>query len=123
MLKFNKTYFTIAIILFLTEVVIALFIHDSFIRPVVGDYLVVILMYCFIKSFLNLKVVVAACCVLLFAFFVEIAQYFTIVDRTGLQNSEIAKIVIGNSFSWIDMIAYTLGVLTVIGVEKLRFKA
>lgn len=122
MLKFNKTYLTIAIILFLAEVMIALFIHDTFIRPVVGDYLVVILIYCFIKSFLKLSVSVAASSALFFAFFVEIAQYFNIVGRLGLQNSGIAKVVIGNSFSWIDLIAYTMGILSVIVVEKFIVK-
>ena len=42
MLRFNKTYFLLTILLFCTEVIIALFVHDNFIRPYFGDVLVVI---------------------------------------------------------------------------------
>ena len=76
MLKFKLKYFILAAILFLIEVLIALFIHDNFIRPFVGDVLVVILIYCFIKSFLNSPVVITAIAVLLFAYLIEVLQYF-----------------------------------------------
>ncbi|MFT5385169.1 MAG: hypothetical protein ACI81W_002574, partial [Saprospiraceae bacterium] len=36
--------------LFLIEVGIAVFIQDRIIRPYIGDLLVVILIYCFIRS-------------------------------------------------------------------------
>ena len=37
------------IIVFIIEAIIAVFIHDNFIRPYFGDVLVVVLIYCFIK--------------------------------------------------------------------------
>ena len=33
MFRFNKKYFLLFLLLFITEVIIAIFIHDSFIRP------------------------------------------------------------------------------------------
>ena len=118
LLKFNRLYFILSVLLFGIEILIAKFAHDQFIRPYVGDLLVVILIYCFIKSFLNTPVLITALFVLLFAYTVEILQYFHIVERLGLQKSKFARIIIGTSFEWIDLIAYTLGIALVLYFEK-----
>lgn len=55
MFKFNKTYFVFAIFIFFIEVLISLYLHDKIVRPYVGDFLVVILIYCFIKAFIDVK--------------------------------------------------------------------
>ena len=120
LLTFNKKYFTFAVLLFITEVLIALYVRDSFVRPYVGDYLVVILLYCAVRTILDISVWQAALGVLLFAFFIEWLQYFQIVNRLGLENNNIARTVIGHGFEWKDIIAYTLGALTVIVLEKPR---
>ncbi len=116
--KFSPFYAISTLLLFITEVLIALFVHDQFIRPYVGDFLVVILIYCFVKSFLNTPVVPTAFGVLLFAYTVEVLQYFRIVEVLGLQHSRAARIIIGSSFEWLDMLTYTCGILMVILVEK-----
>jgi len=117
-LIFNRSYFLIAVLLFVIEVLIALFAHDRIIRPYVGDFLVVILIYCFVRSFFNIPVWISATGVLLFAYFIEILQYFNIVEKLGLQKYSLARTIIGTSFEWIDMIAYTLGMITVVIIEK-----
>jgi len=118
-IKFNGTYFLLTIILLLLEIFIALLVHDDFVRPHVGDFLVVILMYCFVKSFINTPVVPTAIGVLLFAYAIETAQYFNIVKRLGLQHSKFASTIIGTSFEWTDIWAYTIGVIVIIGAEKI----
>jgi hypothetical protein len=118
MLKFQLKYFILFAILFLVEVLIALFVHDNFIRPFVGDVLVVILIYCFIKSFINSPAVITAIAVLLFSYLIEVLQYFNIVKILGLQNSNLARVVIGTSFEWTDLIAYTLGIALVILLDR-----
>ena len=120
MFKFNKTYFALAALIFSIEVLIALYVHDTIIRPYIGDLLVVMLIYCFVKAFLNVKVVPTAICVLLFSFFVETMQYLNIVEKLGLEDSKIARTVIGTSFEWIDLLAYTTGILIVLVIEKIR---
>jgi hypothetical protein len=45
MLRFHKAYFILTFLLFLTEVLIVMFAHDNFVRPYLGDYLVVIVFY------------------------------------------------------------------------------
>ncbi len=118
MFTFRLKYFLAAGLLLFTEIAIALYAHDRFIRPYAGDFLVVILIYCFVRSFLKAPVVVTAFSVLLFAYCVEISQYFQLVKMLGLQHSRLANIILGNSFEWIDMLAYTLGIILVIGIEK-----
>tara|TARA_R110000868_G_scaffold193786_2_gene438988 strand:+ start:902 stop:1318 length:417 start_codon:yes stop_codon:yes gene_type:complete len=118
MLTFNKNYFAVAILLFVIEVVIAVFVHDNFVRPYLGDVLVVILIYCFIKSFLKFTVLPSVLFVLVFSFSIEFLQYLNIVKTLHLENSKIARTVIGTSFSWIDLLTYVIGLIIVIVVEK-----
>src|ERR1700733_7648635 len=107
MLSFNKTYFLLALLLLLTEVLIGLFMHDALIRPYGGDFLVVILLYCVVKSFANTSILTTSCCVLLFAYAMEISQHFHLVNLLGLQNSRLAVILMGTSFSFTDLLVYT----------------
>lgn len=120
MLTFNKKFFLLTLLLFITEVLIALFVKDRFVRPYVGDYLVVMLIYCFVRTFLNSPVLPTAIAVLLFAYLIETLQYFRLVDRLGLEHNIIAKTVIGYGFSWIDMLAYTLGIITILLLAALK---
>ncbi len=112
-MKFKLHYFLLFLLIFVTEVCIALFIHDDFIRPYLGDVLVVILIYCFLKSFVDLSVRTACVLVLAFAFLVEFLQYCNTVERLGLQHNKIARTVIGTSFSWIDILTYIIGIAIV----------
>ena len=122
MIIFNKKYFLLTILLFLIEVLIALYVHDKIIRPYIGDILVVILIYCFCKSFCKISNITLAIGVLLFSYCVETLQYLHIVKWFGLSNSKIANIIIGNSFSWEDILCYTIGIAIVLLIENLSFK-
>lgn len=117
--KFNLTYFILSMLLLLSEIMIAMYAHDDIIRPFFGDYLVVILMYCFIKSFISLSVLKCSIFVLMLSYFIEIMQYFNWVHLLHLDDFTLARIVMGNYFAWMDLLMYTLGILTVIVLEKL----
>jgi DNA integrity scanning protein DisA with diadenylate cyclase activity len=119
-MKLNKTYFILTILLFITEVLIGKYMHDNVIRPFGGDFLVVILLYCFVKAFVNTPVLPTAFGVLLFAYVTEVSQYFQLVKLLGLQHSKIAALLLGTSFSWMDLLCYTLGIALVTGIEKKR---
>lgn len=118
MFTFNRKYFFASVILFLIEVLIALYVHDAIIRPYVGDYLVVILLYCMVRTVIDAPVIKIAIGVLLFAWLVEWLQYMNVISWLGLQDNKAANIIIGNRFEWIDMLAYTLGVLSVVVLDK-----
>jgi hypothetical protein len=116
-LRFHKTYLLFTVLLLLIEIVIALFVHDNFIRPYAGDVLVVILIYCFLKTFLNIPALPTAIAVFLFACSVEYLQFLHITERLGLQNNTAAHIIIGSSFEWLDIAAYAAGTLLLLIVE------
>lgn len=118
MVTLNTKYFGLTILIFAIEVLIALYVHDTIVRPYIGDVLVVILIYCFIKSFLKLSVLPVAIFVLLFSFGIEFLQYLNIVAKLGLQNSKIARTVIGTSFAWIDLVCYIAGIIIALFAEK-----
>jgi hypothetical protein len=114
----SPRYLLITLLLFLTEVLIALYAHDRIIRPYIGDLLVVILIYCFVKSFLNTPVWPTAIGVLIFSYTIEVLQYFDLVSLLGLHDSRIARIVIGTSFAWADLLAYTVGIVILLFFER-----
>lgn len=118
MITFNKSYLILTLLLFIIEFVIGAEVHDAVIRPYGGDFLVVILLYCLIKGFVDVPVFKTACGVLLFAYIVEVSQHFHLVNQLGLQHSKIAKILLGTYFSFTDLLSYTLGILLVIVVEN-----
>jgi hypothetical protein len=120
MFNFHKYYFLLALLLLAIEVFIGFYMHDAVIRPYGGDFLVVILLYCLVKSFTNIPVLLTAGWVLFFAYSVEVMQYFHLIRLLGLQNSKAAAILLGTSFSFIDLLTYTLGILLVIAVENMR---
>ncbi|WAC15240.1 ribosomal maturation YjgA family protein [Dyadobacter pollutisoli] len=121
-LRRNKSYLLLALLLFVTEVLIALFVRDAFIRPWGGDFLVVILLYCLLKGITNTSVLMAAGAVLLFSYLVETLQFFQIVKILGLETNVVANVVLGTSFSWSDMVAYTLGIVFVLIIEKMALR-
>lgn len=108
--RFDLKSFIIFLIIFVIEVLIAKFVDDSFIRPYGGDILVVILMYYFVKTFVETKAVyIISSGVVLFAYLVEIGQYFHLVEVLGMHDNKIIRVVIGSSFSWMDILCYTIG--------------
>jgi hypothetical protein len=117
--QFNIYYFLWAIVIFTLEVTIALYFHDDFIRPYFGDFLVVILFYAAIKSVLPSSILQAASIALLICYLLEITQYLNLLAILGLQKSRPIAIILGSSFSWSDMLTYTLGFIFIIGIEKL----
>lgn len=120
-MKFRKSYFYLTLVLFAIEVCIAIFINDNFVRPLVGDVLVIPLIYCFLQTFGNFPVNRAIAAVFGFACAIELAQYFRLVDRLGLRQNQILATIIGTTFDWKDIIAYGIGTAIVWWFEKRYF--
>ncbi|WP_298156857.1 DUF2809 domain-containing protein [Flavobacterium sp.] len=111
-------YFCWFIALFLAECTIAGYFHDQLVRPYFGDLLVVILLYCFVKSFFNFNWFKTAMGVLLFSYVIEVSQYFHLIVHLGLKNSLAAKLILGSGFAWMDLVAYTLGTAVILVIES-----
>ena len=94
---------------YLRENLIALYVHDKFIRPYVGDVLVVIAIYTFIRIFLPQGHTLLPLYVFIFATGVELLQLFHIVELLGLGDNRFFRILIGSVFDIKDVFCYAFG--------------
>ena len=117
-IRFSPRPFLLFCLLFVIELLIALFLNDQIIRPLVGDVLVVGLIFYFVKAFVDCSDFYLALGTLLFAYAVEVAQYFDFVTLLGLGDYEVARVVLGTSFDWRDLVAYTIGAVLVFYGER-----
>lgn len=113
----RKTYLISFLVLLLVEISIAIWIKDDFIRPYLGDFLVVILIYSFLMSISRISVLKGLIAVLLFSFAVEFFQMINIVKVMQYQPPEVVMIALGSSFSTWDLLAYSLGIIFTAGME------
>jgi hypothetical protein len=118
MMKFNKHYFLLFLFIFSIEVCIAYFLKTGFIRHTFGDFLVVILLYCLLKSFINIKSITIAIIVLFISFMIEFLQLTPFLEWLNLHDNTFAKTVLGSTFHVSDLVAYSLGVITIIIIES-----
>lgn len=118
-MKHTRVFYAILfLLLFFIETLIALFLHDDFIRPYVGDVLVMFVLYTLLRALLpvriweklhtrriSLWIPILFC----FALVVEILQGIHIVELLGLGGNAVARTMIGTSFDWGDLICYFVG--------------
>ncbi len=119
-MKINKRYLLVFIVLLIIEVIIALFVRDTIIRPYIGDILVVILMYTFIRGFIKKPIKYLPVYLFIFAFAVEIAQYFRIIDILNLHDNKLAATIVGTSFDIKDILCYLVGTIVLIIWERVE---
>lgn len=105
-MKINRKYLSAFAFLLVTEIIIALFVHDAFIRPYFGDVLVVILMYTFIRGITEKAIRFLPGYLFIFAASVELAQYFHVVQLLRLQNNRLISVILGASFDMNDILCY-----------------
>ena len=117
---FYKKYALFSVLLFSVELAIAMFIHDAFIRPFLGDVLVVMLLFCLCKTFVKVSDQWLIVAVLLFSFVVEIGQYFRLAELLGLMDCKVIRIAIGSTFDVKDLLAYAIGAALLSVITKFR---
>lgn len=115
--KLNTRYFLSFLILLFIEICIATFLVTGFIRHTFGDFLVVILIFCFLKSFLHTKSVYVALTVLTFSFLIEFLQLFQLLKLLNLEKNHMATLILGSTFHVSDLVAYTLGILFILYID------
>lgn len=121
--KFSPKYLLLTIIIFLVEVLIATVLKDNFfIRAYLGDVIVVMLLYTLVKSFVIINETKLIIGIFAFSCLVEFAQFFHVADKLGFQPGSLMYIVIGNSFSWIDILCYGVGCLILYVFTKFKPK-
>ena len=108
-MKKRLAYAITFLVLLITEILIALFVRDAFIRPYGGDILVTVLICAAVRIVFPTGVRLLPLWVFLFAAGVEIGQYFDFVTLLGLGNIAFFRILLGTSFSFVDLLCYAAG--------------
>ncbi|WP_312767536.1 DUF2809 domain-containing protein [Epilithonimonas sp.] len=118
--KFDYKNLLIAIVIFFVEVLIATKLKNwFFVRAYLGDVFVVMLMYYFIKAFFDISSTKLMIGIFIFSCLIEFAQYFHFGELMGFKNNRIMMIVLGNSFSWLDILCYFAGCSILFLIVKL----
>lgn len=119
--KFNLKYLLLTILIFFVEVLIATVLKDQFfIRAYLGDVIVVMLLYTLVKSFFITNDTKLILGIFVFSCLIEFTQFFKIADKLGFPEGSLMYIVVGNSFSWIDIVCYGVGCLILYLLVKIK---
>lgn len=100
---------------------LAIFFYGSvipFIRYSMGDFVVVIFIYCSIKALIPwLTSHWLALGVFGFSLTIEVLQYFDVPRYFGTDKVWV-QIILGSTFEWFDIAMYAVGLLAVLWLEK-----
>ncbi|QLK47952.1 DUF2809 domain-containing protein [Vibrio owensii] len=107
-----------SLVCFIALVIIALYVRDSFIRPTVGDVLVVVWLYYSLASLFSMPVNWLVSLVVLIAFAVELGQLLQVAVWLGIESSSPLAVILGATFDWKDLLAYSIGGLLCWWIEK-----
>ena len=118
-MKLSIRYLAAFILVLLAEILIALFVHDRIVRPYIGDVLVMVLMYTFIKIFLRREHRLLPVYLFVFAALVEVLQYFRLAELLGVENT-VLSIIFGSTFDTRDILCYLAGSVLLLLWENRR---
>ncbi len=107
--RLRVIYGVLFVVILIVEILIALFVHDNFIRPYIGDMLVTVLICSFARLFIPEKIKVLPMLVFAFSALVEIGQYFDFVKLLGIDDNPFISTLLGRTFSVADLICYAMG--------------
>ena len=111
-------YLLIFLFLLGVEIAIATYLKTGFIRAYLGDLLVVILLYCLLMSTLKPSVKTGLILTLAIAFAIELLQLVNLTKFFPQEYKQLATLVLGSHFSWLDLLMYVLGIV-VAGITEL----
>ena len=109
-MTFRPNYLLAATALFVVEVAIARgSIPGAFVRNSVGDVLVIPLLYFFLRGMTKSTPSLALVVGLAIGLTAEFLQYLHLADLLGLKKGSLPYIILGNTFSWPDLLMYSIG--------------
>lgn len=116
--KKRITYFLIFVISLLVEIMIGLYMKDDFIRPYIGDVLVIVVLTSFLRLFWLDKPKYLGIYVTFFAVVVEFIQLFHL-DRLLHIQGTLLGVITGSTFDWKDILCYLIGAVIFIACERM----
>ena len=94
-------------VLLTVAVLIALFVHDGFVRPFLGDVLAVMTVYALARAIFPKKPAALSAIVTAFAFAVELVQLTGLASLLG--EGTFLAVLAGSCFDPIDLLCYLAG--------------
>lgn len=117
--RLRLRYLIVAVAIFILLGLIETQFDTGFVRHSVGDALVVVLVYAIIMTFSVWSRMTCAIVSLLIAYAVEASQALDLVGRFGVTRNRLTDIVLGNTFTWSDIVAYTVGIAIALIAEAM----
>jgi len=108
--------------LFAIEVYIALRVRDKFFRPYFGDVLVTMLIGCLIRIIEPEKIKGLSIYVFIFVLLVELTQLIDIVGILSLESNRFLSVLVGRTFSFVDIICYFVGCIMLFLLDSLLLR-
>ena len=105
------------LVIFCIEVFIALYVRDSFVRPYMGDALVVVLVYSFVRIFIPTGVPVCR-----FTFSCSLVCRSAAIFSSWLEtwdHQPCIKNHLGSTFDWKDIVCYGAGCILIFLFEQI----
>ena len=118
-MKRRLPYIIAFAVILILEILIGLYVRDRFIRPYGGDILVTVLLCCLARAIY--PKLSPALPVFIFAAFVEFTQWMGLAKLLGVEGT-IIGVIIGTSFSWLDIVCYGVGCIAFAAVEWAAFR-
>ena len=107
--RLRATYFAIFVAILCIEILIGVYVRDAFVRPYVGDVLVVVLIYCAVRVIFPTGIKLLPLYVFAFSCGVELLQLVDVVNLLGIPRGSLLAILIGSTFSVADLVCYAVG--------------
>ena len=109
-LRARLFFLLVAIVILAIEIYIAVFVKGGFMRHYLGDVLVTAMLYAFGRAVFKTTPKILAFEIFAFSLFIEILQYFKMLEILDIHNL-IIRIVFGGTFDVSDIACYALGCL------------
>lgn len=107
-MKARVGYILAAIALLGVEIYIGMYVRDAFIRPYGGDILVAVLLCCLWRCVFPKGSRWMSLWMFFFCAAVEVVQLLNLPALLGIEGTALA-IIMGSSFSWLDILCYGIG--------------
>jgi hypothetical protein len=118
--RFDVASLAVAVALFIALVWLATAgARLGWVRSFLGDVLAVIWVYACLKTVIASRAVWLAAAALAMGLLIELGQYIAAVFQLQIPNRAL-RVVLGSTPDWWDVLAYVLGFLVVLAVERWR---
>ena len=119
-LRVRLFFLAVAVVILAIEIYIAAFVKGGFVRHYLGDVLVTVMLYAFGRAVFKTTPKILAFEIFAFSLFIEILQYFKMLEILDIHNL-IIRIIFGGTFDVSDIVCYALGCLLAYLIDAICF--